>query len=286
MFKTIAKFFSYLKTDSERTNSIQEREATVELNSTQSPRTRLEANRQLAIEHHNAILERLVVQHSRVLRKKIKRHLRQDEYGKDIGLNEAGGEVAYFISHVAKTEAEYRHSRQRVIDLHIQISLLGQNPDEFDLESYAADVSEQFDLNLIGYVYVLAIGGSEPNGLDTDASLESLTGEEFEIYCEDRLRDFGWSVHRKGGVGDQGVDLIASKAGIAVAIQCKRYASAVGNHAIQQVEAGRQFDEADFAAVVSNNIYTPSAQKLASKLGVILLHYSELDLLEERLRIR
>ena len=58
--------------------------------------------------------------------------------------------------------------------------------------------------------------------------------------------------------------------------QCKKYTSPIGNKAVQEIIAGKQFVQADIAAVVSNSRYTSSAKQLANVTGVYLLHYSEL----------
>ena len=61
-----------------------------------------------------------------------------------------------------------------------------------------------------------------------------------------------------------------------VFLQCKKYSNPVGNKAVQEANAGKGFEGAEVAAVVTNNTYTPSARQLASAIGVYLLHYSEL----------
>lgn len=249
--------------------------------STEDLSAKLESQMARALEEHNAFVERLVDKHFSVLSKKIRRHLRVDEYGKETGYNEVGDEIAHFLSHVVGTEPGYRVMRQRLIDLKIDFMLLGHNRHDYHLDRLALDEGEKFDEGLVPWVYAL----TDQHELGVEAEIDLLSGADFEIYCEDRLKRLGWSVHRKGGVGDQGVDLIARRNNTVVAIQCKRYATPIGNHAIQQVEAGRQFEEAHYAAVVSNTSYTRSAQQLASKLNVLLLHHSELDMLDEHLKL-
>ncbi len=67
--------------------------------------------------------------------------------------------------------------------------------------------------------------------------------------------------------------------------QCKKYAQPVGNGAVQEIAAGKQHEQADIAAVVSNATYTPSAKQLAGTTGVYLLHYSELHGFADKLGI-
>ena len=108
-------------------------------------------------------------------------------------------------------------------------------------------------------------------------NVDELSGEEFEAHCASILEANGWAINRTPWSGDQGVDLIAENGEHRIAIQCKRYSSPVGNQAIQQVYTGMNYYDADQAIVVSNNRYTQSAEELANKLGVSLLHYSELS---------
>ncbi len=98
----------------------------------------------------------------------------------------------------------------------------------------------------------------------------------YEIYCSDILKENGWDSRTTKGSGDQGVDIIAEKDGIKAVIQCKRYSAPVGNKAVQEIIAGRIFEMADIAAVVSTSSYTSSAQVLAQSAGVLLLHHSEI----------
>jgi restriction system protein len=77
------------------------------------------------------------------------------------------------------------------------------------------------------------------------------------------------------------VDLIAEQAGRKVVLQCKLYSAPVGNSAVQQVFAGKAFEDAYVAVVVSNSTYTRSAHDLAAKNGVLLLHYDRLSSLAE-----
>jgi len=46
---------------------------------------------------------------------------------------------------------------------------------------------------------------------------------------------------------------------------------------VQEVIAGREFEKADIAAVVSNSTFTKSAKQLAGAANVLLLHHAELD---------
>lgn len=109
----------------------------------------------------------------------------------------------------------------------------------------------------------------------------NMSPAEYETFCADTLNNNGWDAKTTVATGDQGVDVIAEKDGIRVAIQCKKYSSAVGNKAVQEVAAGMSYWGADIAAVVSTAGYTRSARELASVHNVYLLHHDDLKDLEQ-----
>ena len=79
--------------------------------------------------------------------------------------------------------------------------------------------------------------------------------------------------------------MIATAESITVVGQCKFYSNPVGNSAVQEAIAGREFQKADYAFVVTNSKFTPSAKSLAAASNVLLLHHSELCDLAKRLEI-
>ena len=104
-----------------------------------------------------------------------------------------------------------------------------------------------------------------------------LSPVDYEGLVAVRLIENGWDTRTTKGVGDQGIDVIAIRDSVKLVIQCKLYTSPVGNSAVQEIIAGRAFEDADYAAVVSNIGYTKSARQLAALANVLLLHHDELD---------
>lgn len=103
-------------------------------------------------------------------------------------------------------------------------------------------------------------------------NIDSMDGHEFEHFCGHLLMQIGYrNVEVTKGSGDQGADVIAYKDGYKFAFQCKRFSSNVGNKAVQEVIAGKQFYDCDYGAVITNRYFTNSAIQLASKTGIILL---------------
>ncbi len=115
-------------------------------------------------------------------------------------------------------------------------------------------------------------------------ALAVTTPAEFEVYCAETLRAYGWAVARTPMSRDQGVDVIAEKNGVRVVLQCKLYSNPVGNKAVQEIAAGRTHQQAHYGAVVTNSSYTPSARELATTNGIWLLHFTDLPQLEAIVR--
>lgn len=109
---------------------------------------------------------------------------------------------------------------------------------------------------------------------------EAMTGREFELYCRDVLHEAGWHAALTPGSGDQGADIIAEKDGKRVVIQCKFYNGTVGNKAVQEAYAAAAFQDAPYAVVVTNSVYTKSAHQLAHKNGVLLMQHTDLARLD------
>jgi restriction system protein len=104
-----------------------------------------------------------------------------------------------------------------------------------------------------------------------------MSPEDYEHHCAELLRRSGWSAEVTGMSGDQGIDVLAERDGLSVAVQCKLlFSRPVGNKAVQEAHAAAGYVETSHAAVVSNAPFTRSAEALAEKLGVLLLHHSEL----------
>ena len=98
-----------------------------------------------------------------------------------------------------------------------------------------------------------------------------LDGPEFEAYVALVLADNGFRhVELTKGSGDQGVDILAERNGKTYAIQCKNYAGAVGNFAVQEAFAGAEHYGCDLAAVICPGTFTRGAKELAASTGVLL----------------
>ena len=110
-----------------------------------------------------------------------------------------------------------------------------------------------------------------PNPQPTGISIDYMDGHQFEKFCGELLRKNGYyDVDVTRGSGDQGIDIIAFKDGIKFGIQCKCYASDIGNKAVQEAFSGKTYYNCHVGAVLTNRYFTRSAIDLAKKNGVLL----------------
>ena len=112
----------------------------------------------------------------------------------------------------------------------------------------------------------------EYGGIEAELlSIDLMEGHEFEYWCADLLRELGFAeVEVTPGSGDQGVDILAKKDGINYAVQCKCYASELGNKPVQEVHAGRAIYHCQVGAVMTNRHFTAGGRQLAEATGVLL----------------
>ena len=209
---------------------------------------------QVATERINALINK----HIATLTLKRDRTVSQDDYGNLI-IEKWCQEVDYFVDNVLRND---------------------------DAVAHYLDLSSEH-VNQIFEAVTNATGEYKIQQLESNAHLlvdiDSLDPIEFEHYCAEMLRNDGWDARVTQASGDQGIDVIATRGNVKAVFQCKKYAQPVGNGAVQEIVAGKQFERADIAAVVSNATFTPSAKQLAGTTGVHLLHYSELHGLAEKL---
>ena len=70
------------------------------------------------------------------------------------------------------------------------------------------------------------------------------------------MRLGGWKAETTKGSGDQGVDVLAERAGVRVVLQRKRYNKSVGNKADQEAFAAKTFAKAQYAAVSQQSVHS------------------------------
>ena len=95
-------------------------------------------------------------------------------------------------------------------------------------------------------------------------AIDRMSGIQFEEFVAAQLRIAGYSVTPTASTGDYGVDLIARKDSVRMAVQCKRLAKAVGVAAVQQVVSGASHHGCNRTVVVTNQTFTKAARQLAT----------------------
>lgn len=147
-----------------------------------------------------------------------------------------------------------------------------------DLNASFIGLSEAIEIvseHLASYEQADRQAGFDPQNLPFD-------GHEFERWVAHALSAFGWDADVTVASGDQGIDVIATKGGRKLGIQCKLHSSPIGNKAIQEAHAGRAYHGVEKVAVLSNADFTSSAKALAAATGVPLLSHHDIpDLYEQ-----
>jgi restriction system protein len=190
--------------------------------------------------------------HINTLYRKFKQSVYQDDYGRYV-VDKWNSEKEYFLDNVVKNELPGSCSSLSRVWM---MGVIDSKITEFSLKTTDNNINE---------------------------SLENVSPIDFEHHCADILRSAGWNARVTQASGDQGIDIVAELDGVRAVFQCKKYSAPVGNAAVQEIIAGKVFEQADVAAVVTNSTYTKSARALAQSSGVHLLHVS--DLMEFRGKI-
>ena len=148
---------------------------------------------------------------------------------------------------------------------------------------------------VLGVVLAVAYAGSRLSGMSQARTqllghaledLDQLSGAEFEQWVTTVLDDAGIPASNIRDQGDFGVDVVATVDGTRIGIQVKRYASSVGNSAVQQALAGSGYHRCTLAAVVTQSTFTRAARKQASRarVPVLLVDRDGIPDLAQRLR--
>lgn len=103
------------------------------------------------------------------------------------------------------------------------------------------------------------------------------SGAEFEDYLTTLFKLLGYHAENTKISHDQGVDVLVSKGKIKYGIQAKYYSQPVGNSAVQEILAGREYFHLQKGIVVTNATYTKSAVDLAEKTKIKLIDGTELN---------
>lgn len=104
----------------------------------------------------------------------------------------------------------------------------------------------------------------------------TMSPTDYEHFCADRLKLSGWNPTVTQASGDQGADIVATRGGKTIVVQCKHYSKPVGNKAVQEVAAEMRHYNGDSGVVIATNGFTKSAEQLAASNGIMLLGHDDL----------
>lgn len=215
------------------------------------------------------ILARGVVSnHAKILLRKKSQKIYADDYGREIS-DEWMRELQYFAKNIFMPSLEREVIRHGMNFEEINVDLDVQSKFAVEHWVYAIDLD-------LAYKQDEQSAGCPDFEVELDLD-EVVSGHDYEFFVSDLIRRAGWLATVTPGSGDHGADIIAELGGERVAVQCKYFSSPVGNKSVQEAYSAKGFYDCDHACVVTSSSFTPAAKKAAAKLGVSLLHHSEIE---------
>ena len=109
------------------------------------------------------------------------------------------------------------------------------------------------------------------------SNIDTMTGSEFEEFLDRLFKKQGYEVEVTQKSNDQGADLLLQKSGQRIVVQAKRYKNNVGNNAVQQITAAKNYYNCHYAMIVTNSYFTSSAKELAFANDIKLWNRNRLE---------
>lgn len=183
-------------------------------------------------------LDQALSKHATALQQNLRAAVETDEYGKIVNDNQMA-EVDRFLASVGLAENSRRFGKERT------------------------------------YEYIRAWHEEKKGNLES-SDVVPHDGHDFEHWVAAQLSRTDWTTSVTQASCDNGVDIIAVREGVSVAIQCKRFGGSVGNSAVQEVYSGMKHFGLDRAVVITTGTYTRAARSLAKTTGVMLLSHEDI----------
>jgi len=92
------------------------------------------------------------------------------------------------------------------------------------------------------------------------ADVDNMSGEQFERYVNELLKAQGLKTEMTPARNDYGVDIVAKRNGVRIAVQCKRYGENITRGAVSDVVAGKHYYNCSQAMVVTNRRFRQGAR--------------------------
>ncbi|MEK5394105.1 restriction endonuclease [Margalitia sp. FSL K6-0131] len=100
--------------------------------------------------------------------------------------------------------------------------------------------------------------------------IDKMDGLQFEKYLVALFKGLGYKAKGTPSTNDFGADLIL-EGKERIVVQAKRYRDKVGIKAVQEIVSAKEYYNANQAWVITNNFFTPAAEKLARSTNVKLI---------------
>ena len=122
----------------------------------------------------------------------------------------------------------------------------------------------------------LGSGDAYPALLTVADELRKMGGIEFEHWVAELFKRAGFQVEVTQASGDHGVDLWATKAGVLVAVQCKRWEGSLGEPVIRDLLGSMIPAGAQLGCIVTTGSFTAQAQQFAKGKPLHLIGFDSL----------
>jgi HJR/Mrr/RecB family endonuclease len=142
------------------------------------------------------------------------------------------------------------------------IELLNDKKEDFDYRIFEANMKKKLQIPKDGCSIV---------------DVDLMSGDEFENFVAKIFSKLGYLTKVTQHSRDFGVDVIAEKDGIKIAIQAKCYTNPVSISAIQEVTAGMTHYNCQRGVIVTNRTFTKAAIELASSNSIQLWDRKKLE---------
>ena len=103
-----------------------------------------------------------------------------------------------------------------------------------------------------------------------------MTGHAFEQAVANLFRNIGFTADVSNRGGDGGVDIILQKAGRRIAVQCKRYKSAVGPHVIRDLWGTMNYLGFNEGCIVTTTGFTKGVTTFAEDKNIFLIDLNDI----------
>jgi restriction system protein len=108
------------------------------------------------------------------------------------------------------------------------------------------------------------------------AHWNKMSGHDFELAVANLFRQIGFSAEVSNRGGDGGIDIILEKDGRRIAVQCKRYRSAVGPHVVRDLWGTMHYLGYEEGRIVTTTGFTKGVKDFAQDRYINLIDLNDI----------